>query len=74
MLWYREEDLVALSQKKDFRLLKTAYHSERNHTIRKLRRERNGFYKVSGEVKKKLRPPTGQPERPRYSFRTWQMS
>ena len=58
LLWYREEYLVVLShkvvpsQKKDFWLLKTAYPIEEEHTIRKLRKERDGFYRVSGKVKK----------------------
>ena len=52
LLWYQEEYLVVLSQKKGFWLLKTAYPTKRNHTIRKLRKERDGFYRVSGKVKK----------------------
>ena len=49
LLWYQEEYLVVLSQKKDFWLLKTAYPTGRNHTIRKLRKERDRFYRVSGK-------------------------
>ena len=50
LLWYREEYLVVLSKKQNFWLLKTAYPTERNHTIRKLKKERDGFYRVSRKV------------------------
>ena len=55
LLWYREEYLVVvshkvvISQNKDFWLLKTAYPTERTHTIEKLRRERDDFYEVGGK-------------------------
>ena len=43
LLWYREEYLVVLSQRRDYWLLKTAYCTEQPRRIVQLRRERDEF-------------------------------
>lgn len=43
LLWYNEEYLVVLTQHQDYWLLTTAYRTERRHTIKKLRKERDKF-------------------------------
>ena len=42
LLWYREEYLIILSRRSRNLLLKTAYCTNSNHRIRKLRKERDG--------------------------------
>lgn len=41
LLWFREEYLVVLSARSENFLLKTAYCTEREHRVRKLKRERD---------------------------------
>ena len=43
LLWYREEYLVVLEQRKDFWLLKTAYCTNQTFRLEQLRRERDSF-------------------------------
>ena len=43
LLWYREEYLVVMAQRRDYLLLKTAYCTERSGRIAGLRRERDAF-------------------------------
>jgi hypothetical protein len=43
LLWYREEYLVVLGQRRDYWLLKTAYCTDQRGRIAKLRRERDAF-------------------------------
>lgn len=44
LLWFQEDYLVVLSARAQNFLLKTAYCTERDHRIRKLRRERDSAY------------------------------
>jgi hypothetical protein len=48
LLWYREEYLVVLGQRRDYWLLKTAYCTEQSGRIRQLRRERDAFRRAAG--------------------------
>ncbi|MDE0533513.1 MAG: hypothetical protein OXI01_19000 [Albidovulum sp.] len=48
LLWYREEYLVVLARRRGYWLLKTAYCTERNHRIRKLRKERDASRGAAG--------------------------
>jgi hypothetical protein len=41
LLWYREEYLIVLAERSGYYLLKTAYLTDRHHTKRKLRAERD---------------------------------
>lgn len=41
LLWFREEYLVVLAERQGYYLLKTAYPTNREHTKRKLRKERD---------------------------------
>jgi hypothetical protein len=43
LLWYREEYLVVLAQRRDYWLLKTAYCTTQGGRIAKKRRERDAF-------------------------------
>lgn len=43
LLWYREEYLVVLAQRRNYWLLKTAYCTEQRGRIAKLRRERDAL-------------------------------
>jgi hypothetical protein len=43
LLWYREEYLVVMAQRKGFWLLKTAYCTEKRGRVMQLRRERDAF-------------------------------
>jgi hypothetical protein len=43
LLWYREQYLVVLAQRRGYWLLKTAYCTDRNGRIRQLRKERDAF-------------------------------
>lgn len=43
LLWYREEYLVVLSARRNYWLLKTAYHTLHDHRSKKLRIERDSF-------------------------------
>lgn len=49
LLWYREEYLVVLGQRRDYWLLKTAYCTEQRGRIEKLRRERDAFRRAAGQ-------------------------
>ena len=46
LLWLREEYLVVLASRRKNFLLKTAYCTDRNHRVQKLRRERDAAYKA----------------------------
>ena len=46
LLWYREEYLVVLAQRRDYWLLKTAYCTVQTGRIAKLRRERDVFQRA----------------------------
>ncbi|MFQ5564540.1 MAG: hypothetical protein ACE5FO_13345 [Parvularculaceae bacterium] len=48
LLWYREEYLVVLSERRDYFLLKTAYCTERRRRIEQLRRERDAYLQGGG--------------------------
>jgi len=48
LLWYREEYLVVLAQRRDYWLLKTAYSTDQSGRIRQLRRERDAFHRAAG--------------------------
>ena len=43
LLWYREEYLVVIAQRRNYWLLKTAYCTERRRRIAVLRRERDAY-------------------------------
>ena len=43
LLWYREEYLVVLGQRRDYWLLRTAFCTDQPHRVRLLRQERNRF-------------------------------
>lgn len=43
LLWYREEYLVVLAQRKGYWLLKTAYCTEKSGRLKQLRRERDTY-------------------------------
>ncbi len=43
LLWYKEQYLVVLAQRKDYWLLKTAYCTDRSGRVRQLRRERDAY-------------------------------
>jgi len=49
LLWYREEYLVVLAARRNYRLLKTAYCTHRCGRIRKLRKERDVFLSTAEE-------------------------
>ncbi len=44
VLWYEEYYLVVLAQRSGFYLLKTAFCTDRNHRVRKFRKERDAYY------------------------------
>ena len=46
LLWYREEYLVVLAQRRDYWLLKTAYCTDRPRPITQLCRERDNFHQA----------------------------
>ena len=46
LLWYREEYLVVLAQRRNYWLLKTAYCTDQRLRIQQLRRERNNFRRL----------------------------
>lgn len=46
LLWYREEYLVVLAQRQGYWLLRTAYCTEQDGRIDKLRRERDAFHRA----------------------------
>jgi hypothetical protein len=48
LLWYREEYLVVLAQRRDYWLLRTAYCTEKSGRIRQLHRERDAFGQGGG--------------------------
>ena len=50
LLWYREEYLVVLAQRRDYWLLKTAYCTEQSGRIRKLQRERDACRRAQGNI------------------------
>lgn len=52
LLWYREEYLVILAQRRDYWLLKTAYCTEKSGRVRQLRRERDAFLRAAGGMAK----------------------
>ena len=43
LLWYREEYLVVIAQRRNYWLLKTAYCTERRRRIADLRRDRDAY-------------------------------
>jgi len=43
LLWFREEYLVILAERRGYWLLKTAYCTNESRRIRKIRKERNAF-------------------------------
>ena len=43
LLWYREEYVVVLAQRRNYWLLKTAYCTDQPHRVRLLRQERDNF-------------------------------
>ena len=43
-LWYQEEYLVILAQRRGYYLLKTAFCTDRDHRIRKFRKERDAYH------------------------------
>lgn len=47
LLWYREEYLVVLGQRQDYWLLRTAYCTEGDLRIYKLRKERDAFRRAN---------------------------
>jgi hypothetical protein len=47
LLWYREEYLVVLGQRKGYWLLRTAYCTEKSNRIAQLRRERDAFLQAN---------------------------
>lgn len=47
LLWYREEYLVVLGQRQDYWLLRTAYCTEGDLRIYKLRKERDAFSRAN---------------------------
>jgi hypothetical protein len=53
LLWYSEQYLVVLTQRRDYWLLKTAYCTERSGRIRQLRRERDAFLRTREEKARK---------------------
>jgi hypothetical protein len=50
LLWYRQEYLVVLAQRRDYWLLKTAYCTEKSGRIRQLRKERDASVKLAEEA------------------------
>ena len=48
LLWYREEYLVVLAQRRNYWLLRTAYCTDQPHRIQRLRRERDDFHRAAG--------------------------
>lgn len=44
LLWFREEYLVVLAERRDYLLLKTAYCTNQSGRVRKLRKERDHFH------------------------------
>jgi hypothetical protein len=48
LLWYREEYLVVLGQRRDYWLLKTAYCTESTRRIRQLKHERDSILRRVG--------------------------
>ena len=48
LLWYREEYLVVLSRRENYWLLKTAYVTEGEYRIIRLRKERDTWIKAHG--------------------------
>ena len=53
LLWYREEYLVVLSQRRGYWLLKTAYLTDKKRRIEQLRKERNAYLCASGQSSRK---------------------
>lgn len=53
LLWYREEYLVVMAQRRDYWLLKTAYCTDRSGRKRQLRRERDAFRQAAREREQK---------------------
>jgi len=49
LLWYREEYLVVLAQRRDYWLLRTAYCTAKAGRIRQLRKERDAFRQAGGQ-------------------------
>ncbi len=49
LLWYREEYIVVLAERRDYWLLKTAYCTEQRGRIAKLRSERDAFRRAAGQ-------------------------
>ena len=47
LLWYREEYLVVLAQRRNYWLLRTAYCTDQPHRIQRLRRERDDFHRAA---------------------------
>ena len=60
LLRYLEEYLVAMAQRGDCRLLKTAYCTGQSGRIAGLRREQDAFSPVSDPRRRRLKPPPGQ--------------
>ena len=52
LLWYREEYLVVLAQRRDYWLLRTAYCTDQPHRVRLLRQERDRFHRAAGRRSK----------------------
>lgn len=48
LLWFREEYLVVLAQRRGYWLLKTAYCTEKSGRIRQLQKERDAFLRAAG--------------------------
>lgn len=46
LLWFREEYLVILARRNEYYLLKTAFFVDRQHRIKKFRKERDQFFKT----------------------------
>lgn len=44
VLWYEEYYLVVLAQRSGYYLLKTAFCTDRDHRVRKFRKERDAYY------------------------------
>ena len=57
LLRYFEEYLVAMAQRGDHRLLRTAYCTGQSGRIAGLRRERDAFSPVSDPRRRRLKPP-----------------
>ena len=53
LLWYREEYLVVLYQRRNYWLLKTAYFTEKKNRIRQLQKKRDTYLSTHGQSSKK---------------------